>query len=434
MPAWRARCAALLALLAAAPAALAHQASDAYLRAAADDKGQLVFQADVALRDLDVALALDADADGRLSWGEVRRREAEIADHVAAHLQLEPARCALQRDAAQPLALDRKADGVYAVLHFTSDCAAASAPSLAYGLFRDIDPTHRGLLQVLGPDGQPIARLRSLAPGGAPVRLARAPNTGSGAAGVPDPTAEQARSAPGARPAEEPAALAVANVRSIPDLSAADAPASSGARPADEAPTGGFFGEGLHHILIGADHVLFLICLLLPLALGRDAQGGVARGRALWLPLVALVTAFTVAHSITLGLAAWRVLAVPPSVIEPLIALTIAIAAADNLWPVLGRRRVLAAFAFGLIHGFGFAGPLIELDLPPLTMAGALLLFNLGVEAGQLMVVALAVLVLAPLRGRPAAQGWMRGGSIAAGLLALVWLGERLLDVKVLPV
>ncbi|MBA3625092.1 MAG: HupE/UreJ family protein [Methylibium sp.] len=414
--AWRARCAALLALLAAAPAALAHQASDAYLRAAAGDKGQLVLQADVSLRDLDVALTLDADADGRLSWGEVRRREAEIADHVAAHLQLEPARCALRPDAAQPLALDRKADGVYAVLHYTSDCTAASAPTLAYGLFRDIDPTHRGLLQVLGADDQPSSALRSLAPGGAPVRLAFTPDAGA------------------ASPSK-PANRVIADARrTLPEIATAPAPSPRDPPAAEEPPTGGFFGEGLHHILIGADHVLFLICLLLPLALGRDAQGGVARGRALWLPLVALVTAFTVAHSITLGLAAWRVLAVPPSVIEPLIALTIAIAAADNLWPVLGRRRVLAAFAFGLIHGFGFAGPLIELDLPPLTMAGALLLFNLGVEAGQLMVVALAVLLLAPLRGRPAAQGWMRGGSIAAGLLALVWLGERLFDVKVLPV
>lgn len=412
----RIACAALLALLAVAPAAFAHQASDAYLRAGADDEGRLVLQADVALRDLDVALALDANADGQLSWGEVRRREAEIAGHVAAHLRLEPARCALRPDAAQPLALDRKADGTYAVLHYASDCAAASAPTLAYGLFREIDPTHRGLLQLLGAQGQPVAALRSLAPGGAPVRLALTP-----AADTASPP--------------EPATGAVADARRpVPDIAAAPPSSPSAATVADEPLAGGFFGEGLHHILIGADHVLFLVCLLLPLALGRDAQGGVARGRALWLPLVALVTAFTVAHSITLGLAAWRVLAVPPSVIEPLIALTIAVAAADNLWPMLGRRRVLAAFAFGLIHGFGFAGPLIELDLPPLAMAGALLQFNLGVEAGQLAVVALAVLLLTPLRGRSGSLAWMRGGSVAAGLVALVWLGERLLDFKVLPV
>ncbi len=404
--------AALPALLAAALLpALAHQASDAYLRAGADTEGRLTLQADVALRDLDAALALDADADGRLSWGEVRRREAEITDHVAARLRLAPDRCALHPTPSQGLTLDRKADGAYAVLHYTSNCPAASAPTLAYGLFRDIDPTHRGLLQVAGADGRPSGALRSLAPGAAPVALS-----------------------PETAPSGKPLTRAVANVRTVPDLTHDGTQASSGVAPGEPAPIGGFFGEGLHHILIGADHVLFLVCLLLPLALGRTASGDVARGRALWLPLVALVTAFTVAHSITLGLAAWRVLAVPPSVIEPLIALTIALAAADNLWPLLGRWRMLAAFAFGLIHGFGFAGPLIELDLPPLAMASALLQFNLGVEAGQLAVVALAVLLLTPLRGSSGSLAWMRGGSVAAGLVALVWLGERLLDFKVLPV
>lgn len=378
----------LLAFASAAPAALAHQASDAYLLASSDAEGRLTLQVDAALRDLDVALELDADADGRLSWGEVRRRGGEIADHVAAHLRLEPERCALRADPAHALALDRKADGTYAVLRYTSDCAAASAPSLAYGLFRDIDPTHRGLLLVADAGDLAAAPLQSLTPGGAPVRLAL----------------------PGG------------------------APAAAGDALRGDVPSAGFFGQGLHHILIGADHVLFLVCLLLPLALGRGRGEAPARGRALWLPLLGLVTAFTVAHSITLGLAAWRVLNVPPQVIEPLIAATIALAAADNLWPFLGRRRLLAAFAFGLIHGFGFAGPLLELDLAPLPMAQALLQFNLGVEAGQLLVVALAVLLLLPLRGRPDAPGWMRGGSVAAGLLALVWLGERLFDVKILAV
>lgn len=368
----------LLGALALLPAR-AHQASDAYLRAGSAADGTLTLQAEVALRDLDLALELDTDGDGRLSWGEVRRREAEIGARVLAGLTLSPERCTLRPAADRALALDRKADGVYAVLHYTSACSAADGPQLAYTLFQGVDPTHRGLLRGDAADPRTAAPLRSLVPGGAAV----APWSGSAAA----------------------------------DL-------------ADAGP--GFFADGLHHILIGADHVLFLVCLLLPLALGRgDAPP--PRGRALWWPLFGLVTAFTVAHSITLGLAAWRVLAVPPSVIEPLIAASIAVAAADNLRPLLGRWRTLAAFGFGLVHGFGFAGPLLEIDLPPAAMAWAMLQFNLGVEAGQLVVVALAVLALHPLRGHGGAA-WMRGGSAVAGLLALVWLGERVLDVKLLPV
>lgn len=365
--------------------ASAHQASDAYLRAGADAHGKLALQVDVALRDLDTVLELDANADGQLSWGEVRTREADIAGHVADRLRLDDGRCHLR--ALPGLALDRKADGVYALLHYASDCAAAGAPALDYGLFRDTDPTHRGLLVVLDAQGQPTGPLRSLTPGGTPLRLAPSAGASGAAVGV-DP-------------------------------------------PAESAPAPGFFGEGLHHILIGADHVLFLICLLLPLVLGPDARHGGWRGR-LW-PLAGLITAFTVGHSVTLGLASLRVFSVPPSVIEPLIAVTIALTALDNIRPFLGRRRAVAAFAFGLIHGFGFAGPLIELQLAPWAMAGALLQFNLGVEVGQLLVVAAATLLLWPVRERGHAGAWLRSGSAFAGIVALVWLGERLFDVKLLP-
>ncbi|HEU4459622.1 MAG TPA: HupE/UreJ family protein [Methylibium sp.] len=382
--------AALAVLLAAAGgSAAAHQSSDAYLRASSDAQGRLALQVDVALRDLDVVLDLDRDADGRLAWGEVRTREDEIAGHVAAHLRLNDGRCQLQ---AQPgLALDRKADGVYAVLRYASDCAAVPAPVLAYGLFRESDPTHRGLLAVLDADGRPTGALRSLPPGAAPVALSLA------ASGAPSGTESE--------PAQAP----------------------------HDARSGfleGFFGSGLHHILIGPDHVLFIVCLLLPLVL-LGTKGAPWRPTA-W-AMVALVTAFTAGHSITLALASLRIVALSPSVIEPLIAATIALTALDNVKPLLRGRRALAAFVFGLVHGFGFAGPLIELDLAPGAMAWALLQFNLGVEAGQLVVVALATLVLWPLRGRPAARTLLRAGSALAGVVALVWFAERVVGFKVVP-
>lgn len=367
-----------LALLALSPLH-AHQASDAYLRADLAEDGTVALRIDVALRDLDLLLELDQDADGQLRWGEVRQREAEIAARVQAGLALLPARCALRPADGRPLTLDRKADGTYARLHYASGCRAADAPRLAYTLLGGIDPNHRGLLQQHGGGERPAAALLSLAPGGAAVGLLAA------------------------------------------GMAAPDGPTATG-----------FFSDGLQHILVGADHILFLVCLLLPVVLGR---GGEHRsGRSLAWALFGLVSAFTVGHSVTLGLASWRLLSVPPSVIEPLIAATIALAAIDNLRPWLGRRRAVAALAFGLIHGFGFAGPLLEVELPPAAMAWALLQFNLGVEAGQLLVVMLSLALLWPLRHHGAwAQRTLAGGSVVAGVMAVLWFGERVLDTRWLP-
>ena len=141
-----------------------------------------------------------------------------------------------------------------------------------------------------------------------------------------------------------------------------------------------FVREGIHHIVTGYDHVMFLLCLLFSSVMRRTKTGWVPveqLSQALWSALD-IVTAFTVAHSITLTLAALQWVSLPASLIEPLIAVTIAIAALDNLRPVLGRKRVLMTFLFGLIHGFGFAGVLQELELPTSAFVGALLQFNLG--------------------------------------------------------
>jgi hypothetical protein len=149
--------------------------------------------------------------------------------------------------------------------------------------------------------------------------------------------------------------------------------------PADyAAPRGAasFFWVGLEHILAGFDHVLFLLALIL--------GGGSIKS------LLGIVTAFTVAHSTTLGLAALNVVRPPEWLVEPLIAISIAYVAVEN---IVARRRTvrrwLASFLFGLVHGFGFAGALLELGLPTDALVSSLLFFNLGVEAGQAMIVAL---------------------------------------------
>ena len=207
---------------------------------------------------------------------------------------------------------------------------------------------------------------------------------------------------------------------------------------ATSAPTGAwaFLREGIHHILTGYDHVLFLLCLLLPSVMRRTTQGWVPvekLSQAVW-PVLGIVTAFTVAHSITLGLAAMKLISLAPSLIEPAIAVTIILAALDNVWPVFPVRRVVVAFFFGLIHGFGFAGVLSELNLPTGEFVRALLTFNVGLELGQLFIVAVVTAVLFSLRGWRGYRVWViRGGSLLAMAIGALWLIERTANVSLMP-
>jgi hypothetical protein len=142
---------------------------------------------------------------------------------------------------------------------------------------------------------------------------------------------------------------------------------------------------------MGLDHILFLLCLLLPAArrCGQRFQEPSRRSAPVWLEVVKVVTSFTVAHSITLSLAALGVLNFPARLVESGIAASIVFAALNNLRPIVTRRLWLVAFGFGLVHGLGFASILAGLAMPRPTLLFALLGFNLGVEVGQLMLVAL---------------------------------------------
>lgn len=177
-----------------------------------------------------------------------------------------------------------------------------------------------------------------------------------------------------------------------------------------------FAGAGIHHILIGPDHLLFLVGLLL--------LGGSMRR------LVLVVSAFTLAHSVTLSLAVLNMVTPPSRVVEPLIALSIVYVGADNLLVKGGRdARPWIAFAFGLMHGFGFASVLREMDLPPQAIGWSLVFFNVGVEIGQLMVVAFVASTLAAV----ARHSQVAGRRVAfAGSLAVIgagafWFVQRVL-------
>jgi hydrogenase/urease accessory protein HupE len=175
-----------------------------------------------------------------------------------------------------------------------------------------------------------------------------------------------------------------------------------------------FLPAGIHHILIGPDHLLFLVGLLL---LG----GTLTR-------LLLIVTGFTLAHSITLSLAALGLVTPPASIIEPAIALSIVYVGVDNLLVRKGRDvRPWIAFAFGLIHGFGFANVLREMDLPSRALGWSLFSFNVGVEIGQLLVVVIAAAALQALRHwRPAAsRRVVLAGSVAVIAAGGFWFVER---------
>jgi len=175
-----------------------------------------------------------------------------------------------------------------------------------------------------------------------------------------------------------------------------------------------FLPAGIHHILIGPDHLLFLVGLLL--------LGGTIRQLAL------VVTAFTVAHSITLSLAALNLVSPPARIIEPAIALSIVYVGADNLLVRGGRDvRAWVAFAFGFIHGFGFANVLREMDLPRRALGWSLFSFNVGVEIGQLLVVVTVASVFAALRSRSEAAGrrLVFAGSVVVVAAGAFWFVQR---------
>ncbi|HUD33395.1 MAG TPA: hypothetical protein VMR43_10340, partial [Variovorax sp.] len=159
----------VLAWLCLAPVtALAHKASDAYLqvgRAGPGNDDTLDVRLDIALRDLDAVLDLDRDADRRLTWGEVRTRLDDIQAYTLARLRLQQGRCALST--GEPAAVEDRVDGAYLVLAFRSHCAPAPMLEVEYRLFREVDPTHRGLLRVAGAEavaGGAAPSLRSLVP------------------------------------------------------------------------------------------------------------------------------------------------------------------------------------------------------------------------------------------------------------------------------
>lgn len=359
--------------------AFAHKPSDSYLKL--DVEGATVDgQWDIALRDLDFAIGLDANQDDFITWGEVKAKHAEIAAYALSRLTLGPAERACPTTMRGQL-IDNHSDGAYAVLRFTAACPSAPAVlKVGYRLFFDVDPQHRGLLSLT--------------------------SYGENRAGI----------------------FSVDDAEQEFQLEGS----SKGAQFVD------YLREGVLHIWTGYDHILFLLSLLLPAVLVPAAAG------RSWAPsagfqnsllgVLKVVTAFTVAHSVTLTLATLGVVSLPSRFVESAIAASVVLAAINNIRPVVHGGRWVIAFCFGLIHGFGFASVLTDLGLPQASLLLALVAFNLGVEVGQLAIVGLFLPLAYAVRDTLFyRRAILVGGSSCVAVVAALWLVQRALNVVLVP-
>jgi hypothetical protein len=364
-----------MTLLLAAKAAFAHKPSDSYLAISVegtDVKGQW----DIALRDLDFAIGLDDDGNGDITWGEVKAHRNDIAAYSLARLKLRSGGADCPIHATEFLA-DDHSDGAYSVMRFEGTCGAESdSIEIGYSLFADIDPQHKGLLRL--------------------------EHGGGTRTGIFSPER----------------AVQTFELEKISAITQ-------------------FFDyarEGVWHIWIGFDHILFLLSLLLPAVLAWSGRWqAVDRFAPAFWDVFKIVTSFTVAHSITLSLAALGVISLPSRLVESAIATSVVLAALNNVIPVVHGRRWMVAFFFGLIHGFGFASVLRDLGLPQNALLIALVGFNLGVEGGQLAIVSAFLPVAYLLRAT-----WLYrrlvfiGGSLAIVVVAGIWLVERAFNMKII--
>ncbi len=377
--------------------AYAHKPSDSYLALSVQNNSTqqninhntATGQWDIALRDFDYAIGLDANANSEITWQEVLTKQKEIYAYALARLSIKnnQATCSL---IPKQLLIDHHTDGAYAVIKFNVNCKnEINVLNLNYTLFSDLDPSHRGLLRL---DYSTVEK----------AGLNSKNYTKTTIFGPDNPTQLFALSAP----------------NRFNEFK-------------------GYVIEGIWHIWIGFDHILFLISLLLPAALVYSAKTWqpAQQFKTTFIDVLKVVTAFTIAHSITLTLATLQVIELPSRWVEAAIAASVILAAMNNLFPCLLKRRWLAAFVFGLIHGFGFAAVLADLGLQKDALVVALIGFNLGVEIGQLGILSLFVPAAFMLRKSKFYKIIIfYGGSIIITVIASLWFIERAFNITVFSV
>ena len=353
--------------LLAATGASAHEPSRAVLSLSVMES-ELSGRLDLSLRDLEEAVGLDADGNAAITWGELEARESAIVAYASPRLHISSAAspCPLT---ITPNGIDTHGGATFAVLALSSTCESPPEHlQIDYALLFDLDPAHRAIVTI------------------------------------------------------ESAGNVSTAVISDTERAYTAALASAGAWASLQR----FVVEGVWHIWHGYDHLAFVVLLVLPILLGRGAKPSATNARAAAAEILRVVTAFTAAHSLTLAIASAGWVPIPTRAVEMVIAASVLLAAVANVAPRIARLGPKLAFAFGLVHGFGFAGALGELTAGRAALLPTLAGFNLGVELGQLaVVVAVFPLLLAVRRSFVMRNAVTVAASVACAALALVWLVER---------
>ena len=363
-------CLSCLFLCFASSMSFAHQLSTAYLSGSFNDTGLFQGQWQVRLYDLEQAIGIDEDGDGELRWRELQNRAEIVTKYLQYHLTFSRANQECTFALEPDWKIDEHFNEAYLLLPVRAQCAIAGTVKINYSAFFEIDSQHKLLLSLLNEKNS-----------------------------VPYILSD-----------------------STPSLEINE---QSGSRFKTFTE---FVKQGAVHIWIGLDHILFLISLLLTCALTRRDRHWIANPkirdivwRTTW-----IVTAFTLAHSVTLTATALNFINLPSRWVEVGIAITVALAALNNIFPLVLRLGWLT-FSFGLLHGMGFAGALGELGLPNDQKILTVLAFNLGVEIGQMAIVAIVLPVLIYVRK----YYWYTRYTMAAlsgiiVLIALQWIVQRI--------
>ena len=365
--------------------ALAHRLGEGYVFVNIGEDG-VQGEITATLTDLDRALSLDLDGDGIVSDEEVTVGRERIFDYVAANVSIsEPNGANVIR--LDELSLVNLNVGRYVAISYESvSLDVRQDIVVSYSMLFEADPSHRGflVLQSNAVTGETWAGEREevliFTPGGQERILP--PEGVSAWAGFGD-----------------------------------------------------FLIHGVWHIWIGLDHILFLVALVLPSVLVRNKNGWepVTDIQSTFWQVVKIVTLFTIAHTITLTLATLSIISLPSRLVEAVIAGSVAFAALNNVFPILRSGMGYVVFAFGLFHGFGFASVLQDLIISPKSMVVDLLAFNVGVEIGQIAIVAVVVPILFAIRNQRIYIPWvLKSGSALIAVLAFIWLAERSLDLQLL--
>lgn len=364
---------AVLSLILTTTLVHAHESSTAYLNLTIDKVQntkdvQYKAEYELSLRDLALLIDIDPNMDRQVSWAEVKAQTLLIEQLINAKVTLGSAAQTCQITDFAPLAINTRGGFNYLYTSFILGCEQ-SIDTLDYQILADIDANHRLILTQSND-----VPLRVLAVG--QTELGLEANSGWMSIFI------------------------------------------------------NFLKSGIHHLLIGWDHLLFLFVLLIPAVYIRKQKQliAVSKPKVALLEVFWIATSFTVAHSVTLTLAALQIVSIPPSFIESVIALSIAFAALNNLVPILRVRAIYLAFVFGLIHGFGFANVLVDLPLATSERVLALLSFNIGIELGQLVFIAVVFPVALLLRHTQFYK-WIVFylGSLISIVVALWWFFERAL-------